>query len=48
MRELKANYITDKYGFDCFSEDTGLIVDSIGGEPGVYSARYAGPENDSE
>lgn len=46
--KLKANYITEKYGFDCFSEDTGLIVDAIGGEPGVYSARYAGRDNDSE
>ena len=45
---LKANYITGKYGLDCFSEDTGLIVDSLGGQPGVHSARYAGPENDSE
>lgn len=45
---LKANYITEKYRLDCFSEDTGLVVDSLGGEPGVHSARYAGPENNSE
>ena len=45
---LKADYIKDKYGLDCFSEDTGLIVESLGGEPGVYSARYAGPENDAD
>lgn len=45
---LKANYITEKYRLDCFSEDTGLVVDSLGGEPGVHSARYAGTENNSE
>lgn len=45
---IKANYIKSKYGFDCFSEDTGLIVDALNGEPGVYSARYAGPENNAE
>ncbi|MGE5356552.1 MAG: RdgB/HAM1 family non-canonical purine NTP pyrophosphatase [Deltaproteobacteria bacterium] len=44
---IKADYITENYGFDCFSEDTGLIVDALHGEPGVYSARYAGPENDA-
>lgn len=38
----KANYITEKYGFDCFADDTGLEVDSLNGAPGVYSARYAG------
>ncbi|MDP4665755.1 MAG: non-canonical purine NTP pyrophosphatase, partial [Flavobacteriaceae bacterium] len=31
---------------DCFAEDTGLIVPSLGGEPGVFSARYGGPERD--
>lgn len=46
--KLKANYITSKYGYDCFADDTGLEVDSLHGSPGVYSARYAGEENDSE
>lgn len=45
---IKARYVKDKYGFDCFSDDTGLEIDALGGEPGVYSARYAGPEHDSE
>ncbi len=46
--KLKANYITSKFGYDCFADDTGLEVDSLHGRPGVYSARYAGEENDSE
>lgn len=33
---LKANYITQKYGFDCFADDTGLEVDSLNGQPGVF------------
>ena len=41
---LKANYVTQKYGFDCFADDTGLEVDSLYGEPGVFSARYAGEQ----
>ncbi len=44
---LKANYITQKYGYDCFADDSGLEVDALNGEPGVFSARYAGePKND--
>lgn len=39
---LKSDYIRHKYGFDCFSDDTGLEVRALGGAPGVYSARYAG------
>jgi len=40
----KAQYVFDNYGVACFSDDTGLEVAALGGEPGVYSARYAGPE----
>lgn len=45
---LKANYITQKYGFDCFADDTGLEVDSLEGKPGVYSARYAGEQRNAD
>ena len=41
---LKANYVTQKYGYDCFADDTGLEVEVLNNEPGVYSARYAGPQ----
>ena len=45
----KARYIYGRYGLPCFADDTGLEVDALGGEPGVYSARYAGGEgHDSE
>jgi XTP/dITP diphosphohydrolase len=44
---LKANHVTEKYGYDCFADDSGLEVDALNGEPGVFSARYAGePKND--
>jgi len=45
---LKATYIHEKFGLDCFADDTGLEIDALGGEPGVYSARYAGEENNSK
>ena len=45
---LKARYVKDKYGYDCFADDTGLQVEALNGEPGVYSARYAGEPSDSE
>ena len=44
---LKANYVTEKYGFDCFADDTGLEVEALNGAPGVYSARYAGEQKDA-
>jgi len=45
---LKARYVKENYGYDCFADDTGLEVQSLNNEPGVYSARYAGPENDAQ
>ena len=44
----KARYIHDKYGLDCFADDTGLEIEALGNAPGVYSARYAGTAHDSE
>lgn len=44
----KAEYIKRKYGYDCFADDTGLEVEALNNEPGVYSARYAGPQRNSE
>lgn len=45
---IKARWVHEKYGYDCFADDTGLMVDALGGAPGVYSARYAGPECKAE
>ncbi len=45
---LKANYVTEKYGYDCFADDTGLEVDALNDEPGVYSARYAGEHKNAD
>lgn len=39
---IKATYVHERYGYDCFADDTGLEVEALGGAPGVYSARYAG------
>lgn len=44
---IKAQWVKQHYGYDCFADDTGLEVDALGGAPGVYSARYAGPGHDS-
>ena len=46
--EIKARYVKEHYGYDCFADDTGLEVDALGGEPGVRSARYAGENHDSQ
>lgn len=45
---IKARYIYEKFGMNCFADDTGLEVDALGGRPGVYSARFAGPGGKSE
>ncbi len=44
---MKAVYVLERTGTDCFADDTGLEVRALGGAPGVYSARYAGPAHDS-
>ena len=43
----KAEYIKEQYGLDCFADDTGLEVKALNGEPGVFSARYAGEQRDA-
>lgn len=45
---IKANYVYEKYGYACFADDTGLMVDALDGAPGVFSARYAGAKKSSE
>ncbi len=44
----KAEYLWEKFGKNCFADDTGLEVDALGGAPGVYTARYAGPDKGSD
>ncbi|WP_136480681.1 non-canonical purine NTP diphosphatase [Cognatitamlana onchidii] len=44
----KAEYIKSNYGYDCFADDTGLEINALNGAPGVYSARYAGPQKNSD
>lgn len=45
---LKARWVKEKYGYDCFADDTGLEVEALDNRPGVYSARYAGEPANSE
>ena len=45
---IKAKWVKEHYGYDCFSDDTGLEIDALNGEPGVHSARYGGVAHDSE
>lgn len=45
---LKANYVTEKYNLPCFADDTGLEIEVLNGEPGVFSARYAGESKNSD
>lgn len=47
--KIKADFVSRTYGLDCFSDDTGLLVDFLDGAPGVRSARYAGEQkNDAD
>jgi len=46
--KIKADFVTKKYGYSCFADDTGLEIETLQGAPGVYSARYAGEPSDSE
>ena len=44
----KAEYLKNNFGYDCFADDTGLEVECLNGEPGVYSARYAGEQRNAD
>ena len=45
---IKAKFVKDKFGLDCFADDTGLEVEALNNAPGIYSSRYAGENGDSE
>ncbi|MFY9153879.1 MAG: non-canonical purine NTP diphosphatase [Prolixibacteraceae bacterium] len=44
----KSHYIFNKFGYNCFADDTGLEIEALNGEPGVYSARYAGDDKNAQ
>jgi XTP/dITP diphosphohydrolase len=44
----KVNYVKEHFGYDCFADDSGLEINALNGNPGVYSARYAGPERNAD
>ncbi len=46
--KIKADYVSNTYGYACFADDTGLLVDALNGAPGVYSARYAGEHGNAK
>ncbi|NDV16995.1 non-canonical purine NTP diphosphatase [Muricauda sp. TY007] len=46
--KIKADFVTQTHGLNCFSDDTGLLVDALDGAPGVYSARYAGEQKSAK
>jgi XTP/dITP diphosphohydrolase len=45
---IKAQFVKDKFGLDCFADDTGLEVEALDNAPGIYSSRYAGPDCNPE
>ena len=46
--KLKANYVTQHFGYNCFADDSGLEVDALNGKPGVHSARFAGEQKNDD
>ena len=45
--KLKADFVTENYKMPCFADDTGLLVNTLNGAPGVFSARYSGPQKNA-